>query len=1002
MVGELYAQEILNKEEKFPSLSNQPTDFSNYAVTRLGMRDGLPQSTVNDIIQTRDGYLWMATFGGIVRFDGHTFTVFNKSNLPGLYSDRNLELYEDLEGGIWIFPEGNETLLQRYKEGKIETYTFPETSLTRLNIAEDDHGTLWLSAFKKMFRFTKNGFKNVGITDDPLLKLKAREDTSGVWFAFGNKLMKTLSDSVVLMQEFDLGSGREMIEVTEYPKNSGTLYLGTVSKGIFRIKNGEIENYNTTNGLPDNYFVRFVRYDKDQLIALLASTIGYWNGNRFEGKEPLQSLENISYRSIIEDNEGNFWVGTNGDGLYKLRPTPITMIDRDQGLANQKMLSITERKNGNALLSTNCGGIYEWNGEKATKLPLHKKFDSQCNWAVYEDSNKNIWIGSIGVYNAPSTEGPVTRLGEEVGFKGYSVFGIFEDSQKHIWVLSAEGIFVKEGDSFRHYTTEDGLYYNDSRTIFEDSKGNIWIGSHAGLNRYKKGSFEKISLLSDNRQQNALIEQPSVRAIYEDQEGAIWVGTYGNGLFRIHNNQISNVTKKDGLFDDIISHIVEDEFGYFWMGSNRGISRVSRQELNQFLSGEVDQVQAMSFGTREGMNSAETNGGFYPSTYTDSRGKIYFPTVEGVAVVDPSSVEKNETPPSVYIENLRSNETEYAVSEEIELPYDTPFLDIKYTAISFSDPSKVEFKYRMKGLDDSWISVGGQRSALYSKIPPGEYEFQVIASNNDGVWNETGASVAIMVVPPFWGKPWFQLIVAIFLMTVGPSFYFFRVMKLKRENERKKRFSEQLIESQEQERRRIARELHDGLGQQILVIKNRAELAQNQIDKPEEIANQLKEIMMSAMSSIGDVRNISHNLRPVHLEKFGLREAIINLCDQLQRTSSIDWSYHVDEIDGLIPKDKEINFYRIIQEAINNVLKHSGASEASVIIKKTITGVNAVIMDDGEGFNIKQKDSISGLGLLGMEERMESLAGKLNVESSPKEGTSIRIFIPSEQYEKTV
>ncbi|MDR9417663.1 sensor histidine kinase [Gracilimonas sp.] len=217
---------------------------------------------------------------------------------------------------------------------------------------------------------------------------------------------------------------------------------------------------------------------------------------------------------------------------------------------------------------------------------------------------------------------------------------------------------------------------------------------------------------------------------------------------------------------------------------------------------------------------------------------------------------------------------------------------------------------------------------------------------------------------------------------------------MKKENERKKRFTEKLIESQEQERRRIASELHDGLGQQILVIKNRAELAQQQADDPEETRKQLDEIMQSSVVSIRDVRNISHNLRPVHLEKFGLTEAIENLCDQLQRTSKIEWSYHIDDIDETFPENKEINFYRVIQEATNNIQKHSKAKEASVMIRKSETDVKATIWDDGKGFDMTNEKYDQGLGFSGMKERIGTLGGTITMASSHGQGTTIKIIIP--------
>jgi signal transduction histidine kinase len=295
--------------------------------------------------------------------------------------------------------------------------------------------------------------------------------------------------------------------------------------------------------------------------------------------------------------------------------------------------------------------------------------------------------------------------------------------------------------------------------------------------------------------------------------------------------------------------------------------------------------------------------------------------------------------------------------------------------------------------------VGNRREALFSNLPPGEHTFQVVAANNDGIWNTEGASINLSVLPPFWQTKWFYAVVALLFLTSGPAVYYVRMKNLEKENERQKWFTEQLIESQESERRRIASELHDGLGQQILVIKNRAELAKIQTGNAAALDDQLDEILQSAASSIESVRTISHALRPVHLEKFGLTEAIENLCEELRHSSRVEWSYHIDNVDGLFPKNKEINFYRAIQEGSNNILKHASASEASVMVKVDESKIKAVIWDDGRGFDPQQLSKSDGLGVLGMKERIESLGGMLKIESGTGQGTVLTIEIPIARHE---
>ncbi len=958
------------------------------------MEDGLPQSSVNDIIQTKDGYIWLATFGGLVRFDGNTFTTFDRSNTENFNSDRILRLFEDSEGGLWIFPENVETIMYRFKDGKIRRYTFPEKKATLLDMYTDRRGVLWLTAFGKSYQFKNNEFVEVPVSNDQNLLEAALSDTNGVWILGGSRLLKTYGDQVV--QYMDIKTKMNIIpnRIIEYPRGSGTIYLGTIDEGVIRVRNKELDFFNSGNGLPSNYVLDFITDKSGNFYTYMFSRFAKWNGSYFEEFDPVKEPEDLQYKAILEDYEGNLWMGTAGNGLFRLRPSAISMIDKDQGLATEIMLSITMLRDGSALLSTNCGGIYEWRDGRATYSKLHKFMGGGCNWSVYEDSKERIWIGAEYPYVINSFDKEGIYLGKGAGYTPGVIFTITEDKDHKVWVGTSTGLYVFENDKIvKHYTTENGLSYLDVRTLFEDNDGTMWVGTMSGLNAIRGDQVTRISLANDYEGEEEYV-QPTIRAIYKDEEGTMWVGSYGNGLFRIKDSEITNLTVSDGLFDNIISHIIEDMYGYFWMGSNRGIARVSRSDLNKYISGEINEFKVSSYGASDGMNSAETNGGFQPNAVMDSLGRIYFPTVAGVAVVDPEKVKINEIPPPVQIEHLRTIDEELSFDNSIELSYDNPFIELAYTAISFTDPKNVNFKYKMEGLDDSWIDVGNRRVALYSKLPAGKYTFRVIASNNDGVWNETGDSLEIIIVPPFWQTIWFYGIIGFLLLTVGPLIFYYRVKQLKKENDRQKRFTEQLIESQEQERRRIAAELHDGLGQQILVIKNRVELAKKQSGNTEMLKEQLDEILQSAVVSISDVRTISHGLRPVHLEKFGLTDSLNNLCEQLQKTSEIEWSYYFENIDGYIPEDKEINFYRVIQESINNILKHSEAEEASVVVKKIDGEIRGTIWDNGKGFDMKKESGFHGLGFVGMKERVESLGGNISINSESGVGTSIKITVP--------
>lgn len=972
------------------SLRAQTPAEPNYVISYFSMEDGLPQSSVNDIVQTDDGYMWLATYGGLVRFDGSEFKVFDRFNTPGMESDRLLKLFPANDGSVWLFSEDTKTKLYRFKDGSCDGFYISDSTRQVLDLYEDEDHNLWLTANQKVLKFDGSSFKPAIISRD-LSEADPARTGEGGWMVAGSSVYRTYEGKVY--EAYNLGKSymNELTGVAALPGQPGTVLIGTISKGIKKINvlTGSETGYNEADGLPNLSFLRF-RIDRNgNLFAIHFANIVKWQQGRFVGAGLLPEGDTYEVKSILQDHEGNYWLGTGGNGLIKVRPTPVRMIDKSNGLNEEIMLSLTRLKDGSMLFSTNCSNVYEWKDGEIEISDLTNIHGQDCLWSVFQDSRGNIWAGSGDLYRTDEAgENGISYNGKQ-GYAGGLVFAITEDRKGRVWISTSDRIYrySYEDRYFTRFRTEDGLYYPDSRTLFEDSRGLFWVGTKQGLNIIEDDSVRKFPLTGDE-------SEPYIRAIYEDQSRYIWVGTYGNGLFRINGNEIQQLTTDDGLFDNIISHLVEDEYGNFWMGSNRGITRISRFELNAYLDGRADAFKVTTYGRADGMNSPETNGGFQPNAVQDTSGNIYFPTVEGVAVVSTRMARPNEMAAPVFINSYRTGNDGISYTDSISLDYNAPFLEINYSAIHFTDPDKVRYRYKLEGLNDEWIDVGNRKSAIYSKIPPGEYTFRVSASNNDGLWNTESAFMNISVIPPFWQTTWFYGILTFLFLSSGPSIYYLRVKQLRKENERQKKFTEELIESQENERERIASELHDGLGQQILVIKNRAELLKKQNGLPDDIAGQLTEIRNSADLSIRDIRTISHGLRPVMLEKFGLAESLRQMCSQMQNTSEIEWNFYVDNIDGFISPGKEIHFFRVIQEAMNNIMKHAEATEAIVMVMQKDEGLEAVIRDDGKGFDPVKAADANGLGFTGMKERIEALGGSVQVISAPGEGTKISLLIP--------
>src|SRR5262249_21522155 len=471
-----------------------------------------------------------------------------------------------------------------------------------------------------------------------------------------------------------------------------------------------------------------------------------------------------------------------------------------------------------------------------------------------------------------------------------------------------------------------------------------------------------------------------VRAIYEDQDGTFWIGTYDGGLNRFKDGRFTSYTTREGMSNNGVFAILEDRRGNFWMSSNQGIHRVRKQQLNDFADGKIAKIDSVSYGLADGMLNTECNGARHPSAIKARDGRMWFPTFDGIAVVDPEAVTFNDVPPPVVIEHVMLDREELDWRLPIEVRPGKDNLEIHYAGLSFIKPEQMQFKYKLEGLDEDWVDAGNRRVAYFSHLPGGEYVFRVIASNSDAVWNEVGARLTVTVIPPFWRRPVFGALASISLVTILVLVFRSRIIRLQRAKEAQEAFSHQLIASQEQERKRIATGLHDSLGQQLLVIKNWAMIELSAAREDGSRLEGLNEISTTASQAIEEVREIIYDLRPYQLDKIGLANTIRFMVEKVAAASKVKFDLAVDEIDGLFSYDSEITLYRVVQECVNNIVKHAHSTGARVAIERDGSNINITIEDNGCGFEpeaARASDSREGgLGMTGLHEGVRKPGGK--------------------------
>ncbi|MCI0490107.1 MAG: histidine kinase, partial [Blastocatellia bacterium] len=913
-------------------LNRQPVlaDSNGYRFDSWTSGSGLPQNSVYSILQTSDGYLWFTTLDGLVRYDGVRFQVFNKINSKGINSNRFTKLFEDRDKNLWICTEDRGLTL--YRDGAFATYTMKDGLPTNWvdSFHQNDSGELLVRTGKGIARWQDGRFALVSADYDLNYfdsTLGYRDRSGALWYRIGSTLRR-VTDGEVTEYTIPEYKNADPYRPPLYEDSQGRLWVGTNHTALFMVKDGTLTRYTIADGLPSFQIGGFCE-DRDGAVWM--NTFGgglvRFQDGRFTTFTTEDGLPSNNVMAIYKDREGTLWAGTNNHGLVRITKKIVNAHLPTAGQNNKSLYPMLEDRAGNLWIGGD--GLYRFRDGLFSYYPLNLLDTEQSRrgryrviGGLYEDHDGRIWIGTpdkLISYRDDKFTDETAMLGDMKDLK--RINAILRDRNGSLWLGTRNGLFEHKDGKTRHYRKEEGLPHMEITVLLEDRQGALWIGTHGGLVRYQNGQFTSYTE-SDGLSSN------QVRSLYEDSEGTLWTGTYEGGLNRFKGGRFTRYTTDDGLFSNGVFQILEDDADNFWMSGNQGIYRVRRQQLNDFAEGKLGQITSISYGVADGMRNVECNGGRQPAGIRARDGRLWFPTVDGIVVVDPKGVSSNPLPPPVLIESVLLSRKEIAFNDGLEIPAGQQSLEIQYTGLSLIRPEAVKFRYKIEGLDTDWTEAGNRRSAFYSYIPAGEYAFRVIAANADGVWNEEGAAIRLIVIPPFYQTLWFQSLAVILLLAIVALVYRVRIENLKRARAAQEEFSRRLVSSQERERKRIAAELHDSLGQSLLVIKNRAFLGSKKIEDQKAALKQFDQITSAVSHAIEEVRSIAHDLRPLHLERLGLTAAIESIINDVSSSSEIRLTAHIDSVDGCFSPEAEINLYRIVQEGINNIIKHSGAKEA--------------------------------------------------------------------------
>lgn len=983
----------------FALIANVRIRAQEYGFDVWTTANGLPQNTVTGVVQTPDGYLWLSTFDGMARFDGVRFTIFDKGNSRGIINNRFSSLFADPQGAVWAPTENG--VVTVYRGGTFTSYQ--TASSGAIVIVPGAGGEAVIETTDGLYRFEDGALVPTGDQKE----MRARQfyyGRSGAKWTFEQNGVTRQKDGQTTVYPLTLPpeSLTSTVSLKPYEERQGALWISLSGK-MCRLADGNTRVF-TKNEIPplsqltsqvifdDGDGGVWIVFEVFDLSRNLSAALVRFKDGQFTSYDLGKA---VGTTSGLTDREGNFWLATV-TGLRRLRQQLITSLSMEDGLLDNEVYPLLQTRGGDIFIGT-VRGVNRSKDGSLTELRVRDPDDATFYMrGLWQDDEDRLWLGYQGNGGFGRYEGSsrVKRIGRDDLPNGATDFA--SDRGGNVWIATSEGLYkYKDDTQIAHYTARDGLPNDTIITVHVDRSGDLWLGTFDGLARFSGGSFTNYNLEPDS-------PKGFVRAIYEDPEGVLWFGTYGDGLVRYKDGRFFNFRVEHGLFNNGVFAILDDGLGSFWMSSNRGIHRASTQELNDLADGLIPKLNSVSYDENDGMPNAECNGGRMPAAIKAKDGKLWFPTMGGVAIVDPAAEKPNPKAPPVLVENIAidrkpvSGETLRSAIDNaqsaVELQPGQSNIAIEYTALSLTRSDQIKFRYRLEGLEENWVEAGTKRSVDYSYLPAGSYTFRLIAANANGVWNNEGSAIRIVVHPFFYQTWWFIVLLALAAIFVVWWFYHTRVSRLRAVAEAKTLFSQQLIQSQEAERKRIASELHDGLGQSLVVIKNRALLGLNKRGDQERVAKELGSISESASQAIDEVREITNNLRPQLLDRLGLTRAIQAMLKKTAGVIEID--HEIDDIDQLFSENEEISIYRIVQESVGNIIKHSNASDASVRIRHGDGRVVIEIEDNGQGFAVDAPDAKrTGLGLVGLKERTQLLGGEISIESAPGKGTRIRVEV---------